>query len=206
MYLKHAKRGFISPELIEYIRSLAKIEEIVGETVRLRPAGRQFRGRCPFHKERMPSFQIDVIKQVFYCHGCKVGGDVFQFVRLHQRCSFRQSVEFLAARSGMRLEGFRPSPTLSAEVAAIKGRRERKKEFDDFSNQRIKEVNEKYRALSRAATNAEMCLLTGKLDSYEEEMAWSALERYRAFENHVEREGLTDPTVLRAEWDMAHGV
>ena len=97
---------------------------------------------------------------------------------------------------------FRPSPELSAKVAAEKAQREEQMKFERFCHERVEAIYRRHRSLARAATNAETCLRSGKLDLYEEEMAWTALERYRLFEASVEREGLCDPEILKREWRM----
>jgi len=52
-------------------------------------------GMCPFHRETKPSFYVNVRKNLFYCHGCGLGGDLIRFVELSQDLSFRQSVAYL---------------------------------------------------------------------------------------------------------------
>ena len=118
-----AGNSMISPEFIESVRVLSPIDQVVGEHVHLRRSSTQLAGRCPFHADKTPSLYVRPSKCVFHCHGCGAGGDVFEFVRLLHRCSFRQSVEFLAGRAGVRMDGFKPSPELTAKVAALKAQR-----------------------------------------------------------------------------------
>ncbi len=61
---------------VEEVRSRADIVEIIGAHVRLRKAGRNFVGLCPFHGEKTPSFTVNREKGFFHCFGCGVGGDV----------------------------------------------------------------------------------------------------------------------------------
>lgn len=190
----------VSPELIEAVRTLSPIESVVGEHVQLRRCGAQLAGRCPFHADKTPSLYIRPSKGVFHCHGCRAGGDIFEFVRILHRCSFRQSVEFLAARAGMRIDGFQPSPELAAKVSTLKAEREEQMQFEHFCNQRIDAVYHHARRLARAATHAEDYLRAGAHDPYIEDLAWAALERFRLFEARIEREGLCDVNVLRTEW------
>jgi hypothetical protein len=200
---KSPKKWF--PEIIEAIRELSPIEDVIGECVELRRSGFQLVAVCPFHAERTPSFYVHPVKEVFFCHGCGIGGDVFRFVQLLLNYTFRQSVEHLAARAGISLEGFEPSPELQARVAKRRPRREEKQQFERFCNESIDAINARHRSLGRAATNAESCLRSGVLRSDEEELAWAALQRYRAFEARVEREDLCDIGFLWREWLVQKG-
>jgi CHC2 zinc finger len=203
------KTASLSPskELIEAVRELSPIDRVVGGHVRLRRSGLQLVGQCPFHTDRTPSFSVHPGKQVYRCHGCGVGGDVFDFVERLHGCSFAASIHLLAARAGLRTTGFVPSRELSARVAATQACREEERAFERFCNDRIAAVNEHYRNLGRAATHAENWLCRGgESDPHIYELAWSALERFTSFAARVEREGLVDIEVLRHEWQARRGV
>jgi DNA primase len=191
----------ISAEIIEAVRILCRIEEVIGEHVQLRRAGVQLLGRCPLHDDSSPSLAVHPGKQVFRCHGCGLGGDVFRFIELLLPCSFRRAVEHLAKRSGITIQGFQPSPELQHLVAEQRAHREAAAAFAEYWNRHVANVNAKYRALCRAATWAETFLRAGTLLPDEHELAWAALERYRQFEIQVEREGLVDLEVVRKEWE-----
>ena len=190
----------IPAETIEAVRALCPIEQIISDQVSLRRSGAQLLGRCPFHADKTPSFSVHPAKQVFYCHGCGVSGDVFQFVRLSFRCGFRDSVAHLAGRAGIDLHGFKPSAELRDLVTKHKAEQDERRSFERFANDWINGVCRQYRALARAATYAEDCLRAGILNAVEQEMAWGALERYRLFETRVEREGLCDREFIHEEW------
>jgi DNA primase len=192
-------------ETIEHVRSLSPIEQVIGGHVQLRRSGAQLCGRCPFHADKTPSLYIRPDKGVFHCHGCQAGGDVFEFVRLLYNCSFRKSVEFLAARAGMNLDSFKPSPELSAKVRAMKEEREREQEFTHFYNLRVDAIGRQYRELGRQATFAETLLRQSTVPPDAEMLAWDALERYTAFQLRVEREELCDLVVIREEWEKSNG-
>jgi len=192
----------IPSEFVELVREASSIVTIAGEHVRLRKSGAQLVGRCPFHSDHAPSFFVHPGKGVFRCHGCGVGGDIFSFIQLLHKCGFRQSVEFLAARAGLKLEGLTVPPELIAKVSEMKAKRRDREDFERFLNDRIEAINRQYRALGRAATHAEDCLRAGETDAVVHEMAWAAIERYIAFSNRIEREGLCDPEVLKAEWEQ----
>ncbi len=194
----------ITPEFIELVRESADIATVVGEQVHLRKSGVELCGCCPFHADKTPSLFVRPGKGVFHCHGCGVGGDIFTFIQLLHKCSFRQSIEFLAARAGLKLEGFNASPELIAKVSEMKAKQQEREDFERFLNHRIEAINRKYRALGRAATHAEDCLRAGESDPYVHDLAWDALKRYIDFSNRIEREGLLDPDILRSEWEQQH--
>ncbi|MEJ5300443.1 MAG: DNA primase [Thermodesulforhabdaceae bacterium] len=100
--------GARNGQLIEKIKEVADILDIVGEAVNLRRAGRYYVGLCPFHAEKTPSFYVDHQRQIFHCFGCGAGGDVIKFVMQHRGLSFPEAIEFLADRYNIRIETSRP--------------------------------------------------------------------------------------------------
>jgi DNA primase len=94
----------IAPETLELIRSRLDIAELVGECVQLTRAGRNMKGRCPFHQERTPSFIVSPERQTFHCFGCGEGGDAFSFVMKTEGLTFTEAAEKLAARVGVKVE------------------------------------------------------------------------------------------------------
>lgn len=96
--------GLIRKEDIALVREAARIEEIVGEHVALRPAGvGSLKGLCPFHDERTPSFHVRPHLGMWHCFGCGEGGDVISFVQKIDHLPFSEAVEFLAQRAGITL-------------------------------------------------------------------------------------------------------
>ena len=92
-------KNYIPRETIDEIRSRTNIVEVVSECgVAMRPAGRDFKGLCPFHDEKTPSFTVSVQKQIFYCFGCQTGGNVISFVQKQEGKSFVETIEWLAGR------------------------------------------------------------------------------------------------------------
>jgi len=77
--------------------------EFVGRFVNLRKAGVNWKGLCPFHGEKTPSFMVNPKKAIFHCFGCGVGGDVFGFVMRQDRLSFPEAVRALAKTAGVTL-------------------------------------------------------------------------------------------------------
>lgn len=93
----------------EKIRERLDIAEVVGEVVALRPAGRgQFKGLCPFHDEKTPSFHVHQDRGFFYCFGCQAKGDLFDFVMRTRSMSFPEALKLLGDRAGVEVGP--PSP------------------------------------------------------------------------------------------------
>jgi DNA primase len=91
----------INDNVLAELRSAADIVEVVGEHTRLKKAGRSWKGLCPFHNERTPSFTVDRDKGLYHCFGCGAGGDVIHFVRQIDRLDFPEAIEALASRFGV---------------------------------------------------------------------------------------------------------
>jgi DNA primase len=83
---------------VEQVRTAHPIAAAVEQRgVTLRPVGRRFVGRCPFHPDREPSFTVYPETQSYFCFGCGAGGDVIDFVARHERLDFRAAVARLGA-------------------------------------------------------------------------------------------------------------
>ena len=96
--------GLIRREDIDQVRERARIDEIVGEQVALRPAGvGALKGLCPFHDERTPSFHVRPAQGYYHCFGCGQGGDVIKFVENIHHLSFAEAVQYLADKTGVTL-------------------------------------------------------------------------------------------------------
>src|ERR1700745_3807630 len=85
----------------ETVRNSADIIKVISEYVSLKAAGSSFKGLCPFHSEKTPSFTVHRDKQFFHCFGCHAGGDVFSFVMLAEKVSFPEAVELVADKCGI---------------------------------------------------------------------------------------------------------
>lgn len=93
----------LNDSVIAQVRSAADIVDFVGQVTPLKLAGKSYKGLCPFHREKTPSFHVDRDKGLFYCFGCGTGGDVFKFLALTERFTFPEAVEHVAARVGIEL-------------------------------------------------------------------------------------------------------
>ncbi len=111
--------GLIPDETIAEIRSRADIVSVIGQHVQLKRAGRNWKGLCPFHGEKSPSFNVSPDKGFFYCFGCHKKGDAFTFVMELQGKSFLEAAETLAALCGVVI----PETTNNPEIARARGER-----------------------------------------------------------------------------------
>jgi DNA primase len=109
--------GFFSEEKVSEIRDRSSILEVVSDYVNLKKSGKNYKGLCPFHSEKTPSFMVNEEKQIFHCFGCGAGGDVFKFLMKVGNFSFPQAVEELAKRYGVRLPPRELSPAKKKEMA-----------------------------------------------------------------------------------------
>jgi DNA primase len=89
------------PAFLDELRLRLPLSEIVGKRMRLVRAGREYKGCCPFHKEKTPSFYVNDEKQFFHCFGCGAHGDIIGFTMRHDHLSFPEAVETLAAQAGL---------------------------------------------------------------------------------------------------------
>lgn len=95
--------GLYPQTFIDDLRMQADILRVIQEYVPLRKAGVNWKGLCPFHSEKTPSFQVNPDKGFFHCFGCGVGGDVFKFLELHEKIGFGDAVRLLAQKFGVPL-------------------------------------------------------------------------------------------------------
>jgi len=99
----------LNDQLISQVRQAADIVEFISQVTPLKQAGKSYKGLCPFHREKTPSFTVDRGKGLFYCFGCGQGGDVFKFLTLTERFTFPEAVEHVASRVGITLPRKRKS-------------------------------------------------------------------------------------------------
>jgi len=106
---------------LDELRSRSDIVQIVSGYVSLKKQGRKHWGLCPFHGEKTASFSVDGEQQLYYCFGCKAGGNVFSFIMEMERCSFSEAVEILAERAHLPL----PQMVEDEDYERRRSRRER---------------------------------------------------------------------------------
>src|SRR5690606_24979115 len=93
--------GRINADDVQALRERADIAAVIGDYTALRRSGGRYKGLCPFHSEKTPSFTVDAAKGVYHCFGCGAGGDVYGFLQQVEALSFPEAVERLA-----RIEGY----------------------------------------------------------------------------------------------------
>jgi DNA primase len=89
---------------VEEIKAKLNIVDLVSNYIELKKAGRNWRGLCPFHKEKTPSFMVSPEKGIAYCFSCRKGGDIFAFIQELEGMDFPQAVEFLAEKAHVVIE------------------------------------------------------------------------------------------------------
>lgn len=91
-------------QIIEDIKSRIDIVDLISEHVDLKRAGQNYKGLCPFHSEKTPSFIVSPSKQIFHCFGCNKGGDIFTFTMLYENMSFQEALSYLAHKANINLQ------------------------------------------------------------------------------------------------------
>jgi DNA primase len=94
---------------VQEVKEKVDIVEIIGSRITLKKAGRHFKGLCPFHSEKSPSFIVSPERQSYKCFGCQEGGDVISFLQKYDGYSFLEALEFLAKKVGVTLTSYRPT-------------------------------------------------------------------------------------------------
>ena len=89
---------------VEEIRARIPIEDLVSDYVQLKKAGRNFKGLCPFHNDRNPSFMVSPEKGIAWCFVCQKGGDIFSFFQLIEGIEFSEAIKLLAERAGVEIK------------------------------------------------------------------------------------------------------
>src|SRR5208283_3980551 len=94
--------GF-TPEIIAEIRNRANLVEVISEYVPLKRAGKEYKGLCPFHTDKHPSFYVNPDKGIYKCFSCGEGGHVIGFVQKIKKIEFKEAVRELAQRYNVQL-------------------------------------------------------------------------------------------------------
>ncbi len=88
---------------VEEIKLRLPILDLVQDFVQLKKAGTNYKGLCPFHGEKTPSFMVSPSKQIWHCFGCGLGGDIFEFIKQMENVEFADALKILADRTGVEL-------------------------------------------------------------------------------------------------------
>ena len=112
--------GFSQP-LLDEIRARTDIVDLVGQFVKLKRAGENWKGLCPFHSEKTPSFTVNPKRNIYHCFGCGAGGDAFSFLMRQDRVAFPEAVRALAERAGVALPDEGPrAPEADGRLEALR--------------------------------------------------------------------------------------
>ena len=96
------KRKRISvEELLIQFNNRSKLSELISKYVTLTQRGNSFVGRCPFHEEKTPSFNVNDSKGLYHCFGCKAGGNVITFIQKFKNFSFPETIKYLSNYLGI---------------------------------------------------------------------------------------------------------
>lgn len=97
----------IPDNVLQEIAAANDIVETVSSYLSLKKGGKDFKGLCPFHNEKTPSFTVSPTKQIFHCFGCGTGGDVIGFVMKMEKMEFPEALDFLAQKKGIDLSPYK---------------------------------------------------------------------------------------------------
>ena len=96
-----------SDRVLEEIKDRIDIVDFISDYVQLRKSGQNWKGLCPFHSEKTPSFMVSPSKQIFHCFGCGAGGDVIGFLVQYEHLPFPEALQVLARKAGIQLQALR---------------------------------------------------------------------------------------------------
>src|SRR5919106_5524692 len=111
----------IKTDDIDALRERADVVDVISAYTQLKKSGgTTFKGLCPFHSEKTPSFTVDASRSLWYCFGCGEGGNIYHFIQKAENLSFPEAVEWLARRVGydLRYEEMRPGEQKAAGLRA----------------------------------------------------------------------------------------
>ena len=108
----------LSPQWLDELRMRTTLSAVIGRTVRLTKAGREFKACCPFHNEKTPSFYVNDEKGFYHCFGCEAHGDAIRWLTDQRGMPFMDAVKELAAEAGMEVPAPDPRAAERAEKRA----------------------------------------------------------------------------------------
>ena len=97
-------RRYLAVGVAAEVKNKLSVVEVVGESVSLKKAGSTYKGLCPFHGEKTPSFVVTPARESWHCFGCGLGGDIFSFVMQRDSVTFPEALRTLAQRAGVEID------------------------------------------------------------------------------------------------------
>ncbi len=107
----------LSPAFLDELRARTSLSTLIGRTVKVQKAGREYKACCPFHNEKTPSFTINDEKGFYHCFGCGAHGDAIRWMTDHRGLPFMEAVKELAQAAGMDVPAPDPRAAKRAEQA-----------------------------------------------------------------------------------------
>ena len=157
------------------------ITEIIGRYVELRRAGKEWRGLCPFHPEKTPSFTVNKEKSVYYCFGCSEGGDVITFIQKIEQVDFKTALAHLDLANGT-IPRTKPRKSIERQAAEV---------ITTWASETSLELSAKMRTLGHGLLGGE------SIEGYCERQ-WAILETLD--------QDLTNPRLLPELWKQRESV
>src|SRR4029077_113944 len=99
-----SRRRCLAVGVAAEVKNKLSVVEVVGESVSLKKAGSTYKGLCPFHGEKTPSFVVTPQRESWHCFGCSLGGDIFSFVMQRDGVTFPEALRTLAQRAGVEID------------------------------------------------------------------------------------------------------
>src|SRR6476660_1499694 len=99
-----SRRRCLAVGVAAEVKNKLSVVDVVGETVSLKKAGTTYKGLCPFHGEKTPSFVVTPARESWHCFGCGLGGDIFSFVMQRDGVTFPEALRTLAQRAGVEID------------------------------------------------------------------------------------------------------
>ena len=90
-------------EILNEFNNKSRLSDLISKYVKLTQRGNSFIGKCPFHNEKTPSFNVSDEKGLFHCFGCKVGGNAITFLTKYKNLSFKEAVNELSIFAGLQI-------------------------------------------------------------------------------------------------------
>jgi DNA primase len=186
---------------VDEVKQRIDIVEVIGRDIKLTKAGRTFKGLCPFHGEKHPSFYVYPEQQSWHCFGCNNGGDVFSFVMKKQNIDFGEALRQLAQQAGVVI----PS---RFEPGAESGEKQRLYDVNQAAAQYF------HNLLINSAAGKKAQDYIAKRGFTEQTVkdfqlgysanSWDALKKYLSERDYTEKEMLTAGLLAEAEGKQSH--